>query len=64
MNWMRTVIAGFAALCLPLQAAFAAAAEETLMEQIRAAAQQFDEIANQGLAQGPNLAQVRGLYLS
>lgn len=63
MNWMRTVIAGFAALCLPLQAAFAAAAEETLMEQIRAAAQQFDEIANQGLAQGPNLAQVRGSYL-
>ncbi len=66
MNWMRTAMAAFAALCLPLQAAFAAETaetEETLIKQIRAAAQQYDGIADRGVSQAPDLTQVRDLYL-
>jgi chemotaxis protein MotC len=64
MNWMRIAITGLAALCLPLQAVFAAGTDETLLKKIRAAAQQFDEIANRMLPQGPDLMQVREQYLN
>ncbi len=63
MNRMQAAMAVLTVLCLPLQAAFAAETEETLIKQIRAAAQQFDDIADRRVSQAPDLTQVRDLYL-
>ncbi len=64
MRWMRTAAMALAAVCLLPAVVYAAETEESLIKQIRAAAQQFDGISDRGVTQAPDLTQVRDLYLN
>ena len=64
MSWMRAALVAFAVLFLLPGAVRAAETEEELIKQIRAAARQYDGIADRHVSQAPDLTQVRDLYLN